>query len=383
MTSEPNQPHDNEDTALTPRHRISLEKLQTQSQEDNLWDLDDEIPMQSEKPPQTLQNQEPIERPGRKPKTPDARHRKIEPHETPAPTPAKITPPSPAPQDPKPEYPTQKNQPQLSDDFTDLDTWDDSAPTAPVSPQSQSPAAPPAPPQEPTPDPAPTDAPAQQPARETTNHGRTIASDPEGILGLQPSGKSELLDDDATGKTTKNRRKTKISLIEKIGIASLAILIIAGAAFFLINSLGSLPQSTNPYQMPSFPVRGEHLQIQSASSFWREPVRSGPEADTVQRDTALIPVIEISATAEHAILRVQFRNSDGAAVGDPVTRTIQGQNTITIPSTAGLEDANTHSAYRTGNLRPWSAEILEAPAGTTAGSAFLRLVDLPISPSRR
>lgn len=180
-----------------------------------------------------------------------------------------------------------------------------------------------------------------------------------------------------------NRRKSIFTLHETIAMGGVALVLIMIVGFFLLNSLGNLPRITDPYQKPDLPASGNHLTVSKVDSYWRVPISTGPDADVVQRGTALMPILEMTATGSNAALRIQFRNSDDAAVGDPITLAVNGETQLVIPSTAGLEDMNFHNAYRTNLIDPWTAEILEAPAGTTAGSAFRSLITVPISSNRR
>jgi len=180
-----------------------------------------------------------------------------------------------------------------------------------------------------------------------------------------------------------NHRKTSFNRNDIIAVSSVAILLVMGAMFFLINALSGLPRITDPHQKPALPAKGSHFTVTAVDSYWRVPITTGPDVDTVQRETELMPVLAITVNGSDAALRVQFRNSDGAAVGDPITHAVKGETNLVIPSTAGLEDINVHNAYRTNLIDPWTAEILEASAGTTAGSAFRSLITIPISPDRR
>jgi len=207
------------------------------------------------------------------------------------------------------------------------------------------------------------------------------------LAGGLPSDRQDALPaNEATLPPTyapRNRRRSSFSIYETVAVIGVALVLLGISSYFLITSLGDLPRLTDPYEKPALPASGLHLTIMAGDSYWRVPRTTGPDQDTVQRGTQLMPVLEITATSSGATLRVQFKNSEGVAVGDPITHSISGEKKLTIPSTAGLEDMNVHNAYRTGLIDPWTAEILEAPAGTTSGSAFTRLIAIPISPNRQ
>jgi len=229
----------------------------------------------------------------------------------------------------------------------------------------------------PKPVPAPAPAPTPAPGSETPHPHPAPAPAPDHIP-------DEDFDTPLAGShSLENRRKYSFSRNDIIAVSSVALLLVMVAIFFLINALSGLPRITDPHQKPNLPAKGAHFTVSAVESYWRVPITTGPDADTVQRDTELMPVLEITVSGSDAALRIQFFNSDGAAVGDPITHTIRGETKLVIPSTAGLEDINVHNAYRTNLINPWRVEILEASAGTTAGNAFRSLITVPISPDRR
>ena len=360
MTSDPPPSPENEKSGLPPRHRLSLENLQEQADEENLWalDEDDNVPTNPETKSQPASSDN-LDHHARKSNIPDVKIRRKttqDHHSTSTPVPE--TPTLPTTTHPK-AFTTQRRN-KAPDEIGDIDNWDDAEPLPP----SPTPAAPPTP--------SIPEAPPQA----------SEQSSPSPITSPQ-SGVAPVIDIPESKKTGGNRKKNSVSLGEKIALAGLAAILLMGTAFFLLNAFKGLPRLEDPYEMPKLPAKGEHLQIEQISSYWRIPLTSGANADTVQRGVELMPVLEITATAANATLRVQFRNSEGAPVGDPVTRSLQGESELTIPSTAGFEDIKVHSAYRTGLIEPWTAEILEAPAGTTTGSAFRTIIRVPISPNRR
>ena len=336
---------------------MTLENLQKESLEGNLWELDDPEPGGIPKTDTRPDPSDLPEKPVRKSNIPEIKNRRKPNRNLPS-APASTPEPASQPVENQPDIDSPRSATFSHDDIGDLGDWDDAEPPSPASPPEAQPAL------------SPTPATGPQPTTLGNNTKTTT---------------TPTLDDvkSTSGKSAENRRKTNGSSFEIITIASVAALIVLGAAFFMVNAFKGLPRVVDPYEMPDLPAKGEHLTINQVTSYWRVPVTSGPNADTVQRDTQLMPILQITATAQNAALRVQFRNSDGTSVGDPVTLSIQGESELIIPSTAGFEDINIHSAYRTGLLDPWTAEILEAPAGTTSGSAFRTVINIPILPDRR
>jgi hypothetical protein len=179
------------------------------------------------------------------------------------------------------------------------------------------------------------------------------------------------------------RPRLKLSGIERVGLISLLALILAGGGGVLVISMNRLPSETKRVKANDFPIQGKHLTIASAQSYWRAPVLEGSSLDTVRRGTQLLPVLEITVTGGPAAIRVLFRNEDRAVVGDAVSRTVTGGGTLKIPATAGFDNLGMHAAYRTGESKPWTIEVLEAASEDTTGKGFKKLFELNISTDRR
>ena len=337
MTQDPSIPPD--DHRLPPQHRVPLEELRKDGVESNLWDLEQTQPADGGEPV----FDEPLEIEAMQPPPPEDASPTVDSVED------QPEPEQPATRFEAAELPRERTtQPRLDEigDLGEIDGWDESDAPAPAS-ASAGEAAP--------------DAPEASPAAELA-------------VPAKPS---------ATPHTrTDSHRRRSFSRNEIIATSSVLLTLVLLCGFYLISALGGLPRSVDPYQKPELPAKGDHFAVNQIRTYWRVPVTTGPDADTVQRGTELMPIVELVASGEDAALRVQFRNSEGMAVGDPITRSVRGTTTLTIPSTAGLEDVNTHNAYRTGLIDPWSVEVLEASAGTTSGSSFRSLITVPISPDR-
>lgn len=174
-----------------------------------------------------------------------------------------------------------------------------------------------------------------------------------------------------------------LSKVERIGLILLLVLLVAGAAATLIFSLNWLPTDSLRAHATHFPVKGDLVTVDSATGYWREPIMEGPSRDTFRLGTQLLPVLELTVSGGPAAIQVLFRNEERVVVGDAVTRTVRGGDTLKIPATAGFDDLGMHAAYRTGESKPWTIEVLEAPSADAAGTTYKKLFELNISPERR
>jgi hypothetical protein len=174
-----------------------------------------------------------------------------------------------------------------------------------------------------------------------------------------------------------------LSKIERIGLVGLLVCLLAGGAGIFMFSLNRLPRESERAKANDFPIKGSHLIITSATSYWRTPIMEGPAPDTFRRGTQLLPVVELAVTGGPAALRILFRNEERAVIGDAVTRSVREAATLKIAATAGFDDLGMHAAYRTGESKPWTIEVYEAPSEDTAGTAFKKLFEMNISTDRR
>ena len=174
-----------------------------------------------------------------------------------------------------------------------------------------------------------------------------------------------------------------LTKIERIGLIALVVMLIAAAVSFLAISLNRLPTETSGEHELDFPIQGKLVSVQSAITYWRKPVTTGSDADTVRRDTQLLPVIEVETTGGPAALRVLFRNDERTVIGDAVTRAVESGGTLKIPATAGFDDFGMHAAYRTGECPPWTIEVFEAPSVSAASDDFKKIFEIQISTDRR
>ena len=175
------------------------------------------------------------------------------------------------------------------------------------------------------------------------------------------------------------RPRWNLTKVERLGLVVLTVLLLIGGALAFLNSISRLPSGTDRVKANDFPIQGKHLTIVTAVSFWRAPM----PADTARRSTQLIPVVDLSTSGGPAAVRVLFRNSEGAVIGDAVTRFIQSGGKLQIGATAGFDDVGMHAAYRMGDNKPWTIEVLEAATQNAAGHEFRRIFEMDASTDRR
>ncbi|MBC8126959.1 MAG: hypothetical protein H8M99_07430 [Gloeobacteraceae cyanobacterium ES-bin-144] len=170
-----------------------------------------------------------------------------------------------------------------------------------------------------------------------------------------------------------------LTKVERICLISLCALLLVGGVVVWAFSIHKLPTETQKLKARDFPMKGTFLTINSAMSYWREPITDGAEPDTVQKDTKLLPVLEMVVSGGPAVVRVLFRNEERAVIGDVVTRVVRTDGLLVFPATAGFNDLGMHAAYRTGESKPWTIEVYEAQSEEVVSTDYKKLFEIDIS----
>jgi hypothetical protein len=366
MTPKPPTPSSDDGKPLPPRHRPILENLTKDTTELDLWAFEDDL-------------EQPEAPPGEAPRGVSA--------EIPAPRerrPAKTSDPAGDSasaagsggdqirmdvmrSQPKNQPSQAIHSPTPENEFDDLENWDD-IPKLPVIEEL---------PDEPDTATEPLEAASPAPEVVPTADGRDA---PAGN-GVQDDEINPARQKDA--KPVPLRPHLGLSKVERAGLIALAAMLLVGGLFAYIHSIKRLPTDAARASTGDFPLKGGRITVKSATTYWRQPVSEGPEAETFRRGTVLLPVLTLETTAGTGAIRVLFRNEQRAVIGDAVTRTIRGAGQLEIPATAGFDDIGMHAAYRTGGTKPWTVEVFEADSETAAGRDFNRLFEINISTDRR
>ena len=182
-----------------------------------------------------------------------------------------------------------------------------------------------------------------------------------------------------TAKPLSLRPHLNLSKLEALSLLVLTLLLLAGGYWVYDHSLSRVLGQASQTQQVAFPVRGTHVTVSRVATYWREPLKGGSRVEAVRRGVVLIPVAEITLQGGPGAIRALFLNENGLAVGDPITRQIEGATTLTLPATDGFDDISMHAAYRTGQTKPWTLRIFEAASVGSQGKDFKKLLELPVS----
>ncbi len=224
-----------------------------------------------------------------------------------------------------------------------------------------------------------------EPAREKT----VELKEAESFIASEPEDKPG----PATAVTaTPSIQISKFSRIEIIASVAFLLILISGSFFVLRSYRANLTIEKNLYIKPYYPVKGQLAEVDRVVTYWRAPIKDGPNRDPIKLDVKLLPVIEITLgnEATQGALRVMFHNDKGDIVGDTVTQnfsqgkfTLSASEALALSSTAGFVDFGEQEAYRTGQGKPWTIKVYEGPSVNASSDQFRLLFTTPIGTERR
>ena len=170
-----------------------------------------------------------------------------------------------------------------------------------------------------------------------------------------------------------------LSLAEKLCCLLIVVGVLVFSLTVFVPALFDFPDEPELLDSDDFPIKGLHIEVSAADTYWRKPVLEGDQADTVRPGTLLIPVLETKLSGSGNV-RILFRNNEGSVVGDPVALDLAGDQDFAAACTMGLKLSGDFAAQRTGNAELWSVDFLEAPSGASGAEDFKLLFQMKISP---
>ena len=372
----PVPPASSDGSQLPPRHRPTLGELSKDTTETDLWDLDDDLAMPDDPAPARPD----VIRGSREIPAPREKRRTAGEEETDA---AAAAPP-PAAEKIRLNVGRMRQSERSSaggtessgheSEFEDLDQWED-VPASPEIGELHDIA----PPREETTPPAGN---TLEAAGETRAVDASVEASPGDSMDATPADEFSPVAP-APAQPVSLKPHLGLSKMERAGLIALAVILLLVAATAYMFSLSRLPRETDRVRQNDFPIKGTLVSVKSASSYWREPITDGASPDTFRRGTQLLPVIDIELQGGPAAIRVLFRNDERVVVGDAVTRPVRSDVRLSIPATAGFDDIGMHAAYRTGESKPWTVEVYEAPTENTPGRDFKKVFEMNISTDLR
>lgn len=174
-----------------------------------------------------------------------------------------------------------------------------------------------------------------------------------------------------------------LTKVEKVGIVSLFVILLAVGIVTYHFSVNRLPTESIKANANDFPIKGSRLTITAAESYWRVPIVDGPTPDVFRRGTELLPVVEIAVSGGSGAIRVVFRDENRKIMGDSITRSVGGKDLLKFVATAGFEDMGMYAAYRTGGNKPWIVEVLEGPSADASSAEFQKFFEMELSTAIR
>lgn len=180
-----------------------------------------------------------------------------------------------------------------------------------------------------------------------------------------------------------------ISMLEKISLVMVIACIVGALAWGISFFYRDAPEGDLVKFIDDYPIKGEHVTIETVETWWRKPVRSGDNVDIgVVIEANLIPCARIKLSeGSSATLQVSFRDGDQNLIGDTINLSIEsgkfssnGSDEIVVNSTSGFKNPSQLNAYANEDINPWSVAIIENNAG---GSSSEPLVKARLSASSK
>lgn len=210
-----------------------------------------------------------------------------------------------------------------------------------------------------------------------SSSGTTISPATRSASNESPA--DEVGDPNESGAAVSPPTLPSFTKVERIAVSALFGALALAAVMAISFFSNRVPTRPIIPEKPDFPISGKLIEIRSASTYWRKPITTGDNPETVRRGTAFIPVLHLSLHAEPCAIRIFFRDQDGVVVGDAINRLVGGDQEIEIPATAGFEDIGMHAAYRTGEQPPWTVHILEGPSLGADRKDFSKILETHVS----
>lgn len=370
----PDSPPPSDGSALPPRHRPNLGNLAKESTEVDLWTFEELDPDASSPPapapidPRPTPSSIPARRSTERVRSARGEAGPARPF-NPEVIRTNVGKSNPNRPSGSPSAPIPTNELSELGSWGDLDDAEFPAPVlAPVTPM-------------PVPQPKSTFA---RPVVEATDDGPPPDVDPSEPAPPSAASEADVVDEFSIPKPVSRgmglpKLQWNLSAAEKIGVATMALVLLVAAALTHHFTLHRLPIVSQYAKTQEYPVTGKYVTLAAGSTYWRSPVTDGANPDPVQGGTVLIPEVDFKGGGNSGAIRVFFRNADGAVVGDAVTRTIKPGESVRIAATAGFEDRGMHAAYKIGTGKRWTIQVLEAPTPEAPVAAFKELLKLDVS----
>ena len=188
-----------------------------------------------------------------------------------------------------------------------------------------------------------------------------------------------------------NRPKSAMSPTEKASLGAFAVFVLGLGIWFAVQMAAGITTTRMGANRPDLPAKGQYITATSINSFWRKPIRTGPDRDVARLDISYIPVVEVGIKGEGSgAIRVLYTNETGGDfIGDGITKAFtngrfigNGSDVMSFPATSGFKELGEFNSYRAGTLT-WWAHVYEGPNPNAPSDSFKLLFKAPISPNRR
>lgn len=176
---------------------------------------------------------------------------------------------------------------------------------------------------------------------------------------------------------------TSLSLLEKISLITIAAIFLISSGLLIFHFTNEIKLQPLTGDELVLPIEGKIFNVSAVETYWRKPIVEGENRDVVRRGVKLIPILKLNIKGTSGAIRILFRDSNGAFVGDSISHAISGAETLSFNATDGFDDLGMHAAYRTGESARWTIQVLEGLSVNAPITEFQTLFETKISADLR
>lgn len=224
----------------------------------------------------------------------------------------------------------------------------------------------------------------------------TVSPDRDAPSDIDESAKIEESDSESDPSAEEETPPAKVSIIEKVALALIAVLFLglAASGYLWLYEKNHIADNTKI----SYPVQGQHLTITACSTYWT----TASAKHETKIGAAVLPSARITlgdGGSGSGALRIHFYNVDDAIIGDTITLSVEGgrfvssdqPNIIVAPdgrsasivASDGFHQEGDFSAYVLDPKLAWKMHISEAPSASASGSTFTNILKTKVDPKRQ
>ena len=204
-------------------------------------------------------------------------------------------------------------------------------------------------------------------------------------------------DQSVTSESPTATPKNRLSIIEKVTLSLVAISLLGLAIYGYIWLYGKNLKTDDT--VVELPITGEHTTISAFSTYWTTAGQGSEVKRGAHVLPAASITLDSNSNSSDAAIRIYFRNAKNTRVGDTITLGIKNGKftpsthsnitikdegaTAEINASDGFHQEGDFSAYALDNTLSWKIFVLEAHSPSAAGNTFTEMIETKVLPKRK